>query len=138
VYYDENLLNVNRPEEMEGLATCLDYLQAVDDPFSRQLLARYNARWPNSTHRFVAGSAATGMWRGLKLYEQAVRATRGDTAREAVARAYDGASIPEGPGGGASMVPGKYHCRMNMYIATAKAGAYSIEQKFDMVDPKEC
>lgn len=138
VYYDENMLNVNRPEEMEGLATCLDYLQAVDDPFSKELLARYNARWPGSTYRFVAGSAATGLWRGLKLYEKAVAETGGDTARQAVAQAYDKASIPNGPGGGAEMVPGKYHAKMNMYIAVAKAGNYQIVQRHEMVDPKEC
>lgn len=138
VYYDENMLNVNRPEEMEGLATCLDYLQAVDESFSKALLAKYNARWPGSTYRFVAGSAATGMWRGLKLYEQAVTATRGDTARQAVAAAFDKARIEQGPGGGAEMVPGKHHCRMNMYIAVAKGGNYEIQRRFEMVDPKEC
>jgi ABC-type branched-subunit amino acid transport system substrate-binding protein len=86
VYYDENMLNMNRPEEMEGLATCLDFFQGVDDPFSRELVAKYNARFPNSPYRLVAGSAATGVWRGIRLYEQAVRQTNGDTAREAVAR----------------------------------------------------
>ncbi|MGI4951113.1 MAG: ABC transporter substrate-binding protein, partial [Janthinobacterium lividum] len=91
-----------------------------------------------SQYRFVAGSAATGMWRGLKLYEQAVKATNGDTAREAVAKAYDSAKIAEGPGGGAAMVPGKYHCSMNMYIAVAKNGAYQVQEKFDQMDPKEC
>ncbi len=138
VYYDENLLNVNQPAEMEGLATCLDYFQALDDPFGKALVAKYNARFPGSQYRFVAGSAATGMWRGLKLYEQAVKATNGDTAREAVAKAYDSAKITDGPGGGAAMVPGKYHCSMNMYIATAKDGAYQVQEKFDQMDPKEC
>jgi ABC-type branched-subunit amino acid transport system substrate-binding protein len=137
-YYDENLLNVNQPEEMEGLATCLDFFQSLDDPFSQSLVAKYNARFPDSQYRFVAGSAATGMWRGLKLYEKAVNATNGDTAREAVAAALDGASIAEGPGGPSSMVAGKNHCRMNMYIAVAKAGAYEIQERFDQMDPKEC
>lgn len=138
VYYDENLLNVNRPEEMEGLATCLDYFQSIDDPFSKELLAKYNARWPGSQYRFVAGSAATGMWRGIKLYEQAVIATNGDTDREAVGKAMDTAKIEQGPGGGSEMVPGKMHAKMNMYIAVAKNGAYEVLNKYDMVDPKEC
>ncbi len=138
VYYDENLLNVNQSQEMEGLATCLDFFQALDDPFDKALVAKYNTRFPGTQYRFVAGSAATGMWRGLKLYEQAVKATNGDTARETVAKAYDSAKITEGPGGGAAMVPGKYHCKMNMYIAVAKNGAYQVQEKFDQVDPKEC
>ena len=138
VYYDENLLNVNQPQEMEGLATCLDFFQALDDPFDKALVAKYNAKFPGSQYRFVAGSAATGMWRGLKLYEQALKATNGDTARDPVAQAYGSASIAEGPGGGAAMVPGKYHCIMNMYIAVAKNGAYQVQEKFEKVDPKEC
>jgi branched-chain amino acid transport system substrate-binding protein len=40
------------------------------------------------------------------------------------------------------MVPGKMHCKMNMYIAQCKVDAgktrYDIISKFDMVDPKEC
>jgi branched-chain amino acid transport system substrate-binding protein len=138
VYYDENLLNVNRPEEMEGLATCLDFFQAVEDSFSKELLAKYDARWQGSQYRLVAGSAATGMWRGIKLYEQAVIATGGELDREAVSRTLDTAKIDQGPGGGAEMVPGKRHCRMNMYIAVAKNGAYEVVSKSDMVDPKEC
>ena len=137
-YYDENLLGVNRPEEMEGLATCLDYFQSLDDPFSREILEKYRTRFPDSPHRFTAGSAATGMWRGLKLYEQAVIATNGDTAREAVAEALDGASIAEGPGGGAAIVPGTGHCRMNMYIATARDGTYEVQERFEQLDPREC
>ena len=39
VYYDENLLNYHPAQEMEGLYSCLDYFQAVDDPFSKQLQA---------------------------------------------------------------------------------------------------
>lgn len=138
VYYDENMLNVNRPEEMEGLATCLDFFQAVDDPFSRELLAKYNARFPGNPYRLVAGSAATGVWRGMMLYREAVRQTGGDTAREAVGRTLDSATIAQGPGGGAAMVPGKRHCRMNMYIAVASEGAYKVLSRSDMVDPKEC
>lgn len=138
VYYDENLLNINRPEEMEGLATCLDFFQAVDDPFSQQLLAKYNARFPGTKYPLAAGSAATGMWRGIKLYEQAVLKTNGDLAREAVSAALDSARIPNGPGGGAEMVPGKRHCKMNMYTAVAEKGQYKVLSKSVMVDPKEC
>ena len=31
---------------VEGLYSCLDYYQAVDDPFSRKLLAQYDALYP--------------------------------------------------------------------------------------------
>jgi branched-chain amino acid transport system substrate-binding protein len=139
VYYDENMLNVHQPHEMEGLASCLDYFQGVDDPFSKALLARYNAKYPGSPYRLTAGSAATGMWRGIKLWEQAVIATDGDLDRESVSKALQTTKIAEGPGGGAEMVPGTGHCRMNMYIAVAKAGTYDlISKSSSAVEPKEC
>ena len=137
-YYDENLLTVNAPEEMEGLTTCLDYFQSIDDAFNRDFLPRYEARFPGSPHRFTAGSAATGMWRGIKLYEQALIANGGDTDREAVAAAFDGARVLDGPGGSAEMVSGTNHCRMNMYIAEAVSGSYEIRERFEQLEPREC
>jgi len=86
---------------------------------------------------FTAGSAATGMYRGLKLWEAAVNEA-GNVERDDVAAALDHAKISEGPGGPAEMVPGKWHCRMNMYIAVAKAGQYEVISRSPMVDPKEC
>jgi branched-chain amino acid transport system substrate-binding protein len=138
VYYDENLLNYHPAREMEGLASCLDYFQAIDDPFSAELQQAYSAMFPDTKYLFTAGSASTGMYRGIKFYEQAVIATNGDLARDAVSAAIDSAKIEHGPGGGAEMVPGTGHCKMNMYIAVAKEGKYEVIAKYDQVDPKEC
>jgi len=47
--------------------------------------------------------------------------------------------IDEGPGGPAEMVPGKRHCRMNMYTAVAKNGKFEIvERSPGLVDPMAC
>ncbi|MBS0558853.1 MAG: substrate-binding protein [Proteobacteria bacterium] len=142
VYYDENLLNYHPANEMEGLYSCLDYFQAVDDPFSKQLQIDYSKRFPDTKYLFTAGSASTGMYRGIKLYEAAVKANGGKLGREDVAEALDHASIPEGPGGGAEVVPGKWHCKMNMYIAVCRNDAgktrYEVIDKETMVDPREC
>ena len=142
VYYDENLLNYHPPQEMAGLYSCLDYFQAVDDPFSKQLQDAYSKRFPDTKYLFTAGSAATGMYRGIKLYEAAVKENGGKLGREDVAAAMDHAKIDQGPGGGAQMVPGKMHCRMNMYIAVCQVDAgktrYDVISRSDMVDPKEC
>ncbi len=142
VYYDENLLNYHPAQEMEGLYSCLDYFQSVDDPFSKQLQADYSKKFPDTKYLFTAGSAATGMYRGIKFYEAAVKATNGDLSREAVSAAMDKAKIDQGPGGGAEMVPGKMHCKMNMYIAQCKVDAgktrYEVIESDKMVDPKEC
>jgi branched-chain amino acid transport system substrate-binding protein len=137
VYYDENTLNINAAHEFEGLASCLDYFRAIKDPFSAKLQAEYDKLYPG-TVLFTAGSAATGMYRGLKLWETAVnRAKKVD--RESVAAALDRARIEQGPGGPAEMVPGKRHCKMNMYIAVAKNGNYEVvTQSKGLVDPKEC
>ena len=68
VYYDENTLNINQAAEIEGLASCLDYFKALtpEDPFSAKLQATYEKQFPG-TFLFAAGSAATGIYRGLKL-----------------------------------------------------------------------
>lgn len=139
VYYDENTLNINAPHEIEGLASCLDYFRAVtkQEPGSARIQAEYDKEFPGKIV-FAAGSAATGMHRGLKLWEAAVKEA-GKVDREAVAAALDHARIAEGPGGPAEMVPGKRHCKMKMYTAVAKSGTYQIVTRSKgLVDPKEC
>jgi branched-chain amino acid transport system substrate-binding protein len=139
VYYDENTLNINQPHEIEGLASCLDYFRAVtkDEPGSAKIQAEYDKQFPGKIV-FAAGSAATGMYRGLKLWEAAVKEAR-SVDREAVAKALDHAKIAEGPGGPAEMVPGKRHAKMRMYTAVAKGGNYEIVARSKgLVDPKEC
>src|SRR3954452_10073880 len=116
-YFDENFLNLVPPEHVEGLYSCLDYYEDVSDPFSNALLARYDELFPGSA-KFTAGSACSGMYRGLRLWEAAV-AEAGTLDQEAVIDALDHAKIPRGPGGPAEMVPGQHHVRMNMYIAQA-------------------
>ena len=66
VYYDENLLNYHPANEMEGLISCLDYFQAVNDPFSQKLQQGYAKKFPDTKYLFTAGSASTGMYRGVK------------------------------------------------------------------------
>ncbi len=138
VYYDENALNFNAAEEMEGLASCLDYFQNIDDPFSAKLQAAYQKIHAHKDKvLFTAGSGSTGMYRGVKLWEAAVKEA-GAVDRDSVAAALDHAKIANGPGGPSNIVPGTYHCQMNMYIAVAKAGKYEIIDKADQVHPKEC
>ena len=124
--------------ELEGVYTCLDFLHTVQNPFSQQLLDEYREMFPNTKYQFTAGTASTGMYRGIRLYEQAVIATNGELNRDTVSAALDTASIEEGPGGPARMVPGTGHCAMNMYIGRAKAGQYEIISQYEMVDPDEC
>jgi len=139
VFFDENALNINAPNEIEGLASCLDYFHAVaaEDPASARIQAQYDKEFPGKIF-FAAGSAATGMYRGLKLWEVAVKEA-GNFDRESVAAALDHAKISEGPGGPAEMVPGKRHCKMNMYTAVAKNGNFEIVARSEgLVDPREC
>jgi ABC-type branched-subunit amino acid transport system substrate-binding protein len=142
VYFDENILNFLPAPEIDGSLSCLDYFQAVDDPFSKKLTDAYSKRFPDTKYLFTAGSAATGMYRGIKFYEAAVKETKGDLHRDAVSAAMDHGMLTEGPGGGAEMVPGHWHCKMNMYIAVCKAVAdkasFEIVDKASMVDPREC
>ena len=134
-YFDENLLAIVPPEHIEGLYGCLDYYQEVDEPFSKALLARYDELFPGGA-QLTGGSACSGLYRGLRLWEAAVTEA-GSVERDAVIAALDHATIPRGPGGPAEMVPGQHHVRMNMYIGQATAGAFKVVEELGLVEPKE-
>lgn len=134
-YFDENFLNMVPASHVEGLYSCLDYYQAVSDPFSEALLRRYNERFPGAA-KFTGGSACSGLYRGLKLWEAAVKEA-GTLAQDDVIRALDHAKIAEGPGGPAEMAPGQHHARMNMYIAQAANGRFQIIKNLGAIEPQE-
>jgi urea transport system substrate-binding protein len=134
-YFDENFLNMVPAAHVEGLYGCLDYYQAVDDPFSRELLARYDALYPGDA-KFTGGGACSGLYRGLRLWAAAVTEA-GSLAHEDVISALDHARVAEGPGGPAAMVPGQHHARLNMYIAQARAGRFEIVEDLGAIDPQE-
>ena len=135
-YFDENFLNLVPAAHVEGLYSCLDFYQNVSDPFTRELLSQYDKLYPGSA-KFTAGSACSGMYRGLKLWEAAVKEA-GSLKQEDVIRALDHAKIAAGPGGPAEMVPGQHHTRMNMYIAQARNGSFTVIKSLGVIDPKEC
>jgi len=134
-YFDENVLNMVPTEWVEGLYSCLDFYQDISDPFSRELVNQYDRLFPGSA-KFTAGSASTGMYRGLKLWQAAVTEA-GTLRQEDVIKALDHARIAEGPGGPAEMVPGQHHVRMNMYIAQASSGQFRVVKSLGVIEPKE-
>ncbi len=134
-YFDENLVAALPPQHVEGLYGCIDYYQSVSDPFSKELLGRYNARFPDGPH-FSAGSGCTGMYRGLKLWEAAVTEA-GSVDQDAVVAALDHAKIGEGPGGPAEMMPGQHHVRLNTYIAQVRNSTLEVVESLGAIDPNE-
>jgi len=134
-YFDENFLNMVPAAHVEGLYSCLDYYQAVGDPFSQGLLRRYDERFPGAA-KFTGGSACSGLYRGMKLWAAAVQEA-GSLVQDDVIRALDHARIAEGPGGPAQMVPGQHHVRMNMYIAQAAGGRFQIVKDLGPIEPNE-
>ena len=76
------------------------------------------------------------MYRGLRLWAAAVTEA-GSLDTETVVKALDTASLAEGPGGPAEMVPGEHHLRLNMYIAQARRGVFEVVEDLGRVDPKE-
>jgi branched-chain amino acid transport system substrate-binding protein len=135
-YFEENFLSFFPAEQVDGLYSCLDYYQNVSDPFSKELLNQYDKLYPGGA-KFTAGSAATGMYRGLRLWEAAVKEA-GLLKQDDVIKALDHAKIAQGPGGPAEMVPGQHHVRINMYIAQAQSGKFEIVKNLGVMDPKEC
>ncbi|WP_454743424.1 substrate-binding protein [Cupriavidus necator] len=135
-YFDENFLNLVPAAHVEGLYSCLDYYRNVSDSFSKNLVEHYDTLYPGSA-KFTAGSACSGMYRGLGLWEAAVKEA-GSLKQDDVIKALDHARIAEGPGGPAEMVPGQHHVRMNMYLAQAHDGNFRIVKSLGVIDPKEC
>jgi ABC-type branched-subunit amino acid transport system substrate-binding protein len=134
-YFDENFLNMVPADHVEGLYGCLDYYQAVSDPFSRKLLEQYDTLYPGDA-KFTGGSACSGLYRGLRLWEAAVTEAGSLTQGDVIA-ALDHARIHDGPGGPAAMVPGQHHLRLNMYIAQAREGRFEIVESLGAIDPQE-
>jgi branched-chain amino acid transport system substrate-binding protein len=134
-YFDENFLNMVPAAQVEGLYGCLDYYQAVDDPFSLKLLEQYDALYPGDA-QFTGGSGCSGLYRALRLWAASVTEA-GSLRQDAVIAALDHAEIAEGPGGPAAMVPGQHHARMNMYIAQARRGRFEIVERLGAIDPQE-
>lgn len=134
-YFDENCLNLVPAEHVEGLYSCLDYYRDVKDPFSRELLDRYNKRYPDGA-MFTGGGACSGMHRGMRLWETAVREA-GSLEQSAVIEALDHAKVAVGPGGPAEMVPGQHHVRMNMFIGQVRDGAVRTIKELGVIDPDE-
>jgi ABC-type branched-subunit amino acid transport system substrate-binding protein len=134
-YFDENFLNMVPAAHAEGMYSCLDYYQAVDDPFSQRLLAKYDSLHPGDA-KFTGGGACSGLYRGLRLWAAAVTEA-GSLAQSDVVAALDHAQIPEGPGGPAEMVPGQHHVRMNMYIAQARGDRFEVVESLGPIDPQE-
>jgi len=134
-YFDENFLNLVPAEHVEGLYGCLDYYRDVRDPFSAELLNRYDALYPGSA-MFTAGSACSGTYRALRMWAAAVTEA-GSLSQDEVITALDHASIPAGPGGPAEMVPGQHHVRMNMYIARSEGGTFKVVKNLGRIDPQE-
>jgi branched-chain amino acid transport system substrate-binding protein len=93
-YFDENFLNMVPAAHVEGLYGCLDYYQGVADPFSRKLLAQYDALFPGQA-KFTAGGACTGLYRGLRLWASAVAEAQSLSQPDVIA-ALDHAQIAEG------------------------------------------
>jgi ABC-type branched-subunit amino acid transport system substrate-binding protein len=134
-YFEENLLGVVPAAHVEGLYSCLDYYQAVDDPFSRKLLAQYDALYPGGS-KFTGGSGCSGLYRGMRLWAAAVTEA-GTLVQDDVIAALDHAEIAEGPGGPAVMAPGQHHVRMHMYIGQARAGRFEVVESLGAIDPQE-
>lgn len=134
-YFDENFLNMVPAPHVEGLYSCLDYYQAVNEPFSKRLLEQYEALFPGAA-LFTGGSGCSGLYRGLRLWATAVTEA-GSLDQDAVIHALDHAKLADGPGGPAQMVPGQHHVRMNMYIAQARNGSFRIIKPLGAIDPKE-
>src|SRR5581483_5999264 len=76
----------------------------------------------------TASSASPGMWRGINLCAESVKAAK-NVKLEEVAAALDKAKLAEGVGGGCEVVPGTWHVKMNMFLVVKQKTTYEIVEK---------
>jgi ABC-type branched-subunit amino acid transport system substrate-binding protein len=138
LYFDENAGNSVPEHVLEGVYNAIDFFHTVDDPYSQQLLKQYNEMFPKSPYLFTAGVSATGSYRGIKYFEQAVIKTNGDLSFEALTEAYSTASLDKGPGGASKMNPDTHSPTLNIYLARAGGGKWNILDKKEAVPPGVC
>jgi branched-chain amino acid transport system substrate-binding protein len=134
-YFGENVLDLVPVEHVEGLYGRLDCYRDVQDPFSIDLLNRYEAPYPGSA-LFTAGSACTGTYRALRC--GSVRSTRRDHCSSTMSSPPS--TMPasgRGPGGPAEMVPGQHHGRVNMYLAQSQDGTFTVVKSLGHIDRSE-
>ena len=141
VYYDENLLNYHPAQEMEGLDQLPRLLPGGQRSVQQEAAGGVREEVPrhqvpvHRRQRVDRHVSRREVLRGCRQGDQGRPQARG-RGRGAWTRA----KLAEGPGGGAEMVPGKMHCKMNMYIAVCKVDAgktrYDVINKADMVDPQ--
>ena len=81
--------------EIEGLASCLDYFKAMNDPFGNKLQAEYDKLYRAPSYR---GQRRDRHVPRIKLWEAAVKESKAE--RESVAKALDHAKIEQARGGG--------------------------------------
>ena len=84
-------------EHVEGLYGCLDYYQAVDDPFSQKLLAQYDALLPRRRQVHRRQRLLRACTAAIRLWAAAVTEA-GSLDQADVIAALDHAEIADGPG----------------------------------------
>ena len=134
--YDETFTQIAEPHELEGMVCCLDYLKGIPDPFSTELSAKYDKTYPGGT-MFSSGSASTGMYRGLKLWANAVREA-GSLERAKVNKALDHAKLDQSGGGQCEFVPGERHLRMSIYLGKYNGKGFDLIDTIEQAEPKQC
>ena len=109
VYYDENALRHHAGARDRRAGKLPGLFQGSQRPLRQPVAGASTASCSATRTPFTAGSGATGMYRGIKLWEAAVKEAK-SVKREPVAAALDHAKISDGPGGGCEMVPGYAPC----------------------------
>jgi ABC-type branched-subunit amino acid transport system substrate-binding protein len=131
-YLEESALQAIPAKLLEGLPACLDFFQALTDPYDTALVKRYKSSFHDGT--YFSANGAVGTFRGLKMWAQAANEADSLDAHD-VAKALDHQELKEGPGGPAKMVPGSHHVAVNMYLGVAHNGKMDIKENFGQRQP---
>ena len=96
-YFDENFLNMVPAAHVEGLYSCLDYYQDVDDPFSQEAARAVRRALSRAARSSRPAARARACTAALRLWEAAVTEA-GSLEQDDVIAALDHAQHRRGPG----------------------------------------
>lgn len=132
-YLDEASLSSASADVLEDIVSCLEYYTVLDRPSDKALAERYKKSFNDGTY---INSNATGMYRGLHLWANAVQSAN-SLDIDKVRKALDSAKWADAPGGPTAFVPGQHHVSLNMYLAVFKGGNVQILKNLGDLPPNE-
>ncbi|KAH3755961.1 aliphatic amidase expression-regulating protein [Pelomyxa schiedti] len=128
--FNENYMNGLPPECVEGVITCTHFLSTLNQPETKDFVARSQRMFPSSVTSYMVESHY-GL---IKLLDSAIRRTGNSLDKERIIDAFGDQDIVVG-NGHVFMRKEDHHMILNMVIAEVKNGVLVVTKNIGQVVP---